>query len=245
MFPFPGGELREGRVRGQRFGIARPGARHKRSDQPVKRFRAETASCEARDGFFGHFIAPPADESALTLAEVVSAAVDVTGLPATPTVLQGGEMLEFYAAGPPEAPGDFWIEADKPIDVVEYMTGSMTVNLPDPEGIGDPAMAQLVPVEQFLQRYVILVPTSWVSDVGVFTRQTGTTIEIDGVAIADDAFLPVTAEYEVARVPLADGVHVLEGEAPFSIMVVGMDDDDSYAYLGGGGTTVINPEPEG
>ena len=43
-----------------------------------------------------------------------------------------------------------------------------------------------------------------------------------------------------------DGVHVLDGGVePFSVVIVGYDQWDSYAYLGGTGTGKINPNPPG
>jgi hypothetical protein len=101
-------------------------------------------------------------------------------------------------------------------------------------------------VEQFLPRYVVLVPGTWNTDVGVFTRMAGAIVTIDGVMIPDTAFNPVgNSGFEVARVPLGDGIHVLEGdETPFSVIVVGYDQHDSYGYLGGTGTKIINPDPQ-
>jgi hypothetical protein len=100
--------------------------------------------------------------------------------------------------------------------------------------------------EQFLPRYVVLVPGTWINDVGILTRQAGATITVDGVAVPDAAFNPVgNSGFEVARVPLGDGVHVLDGQdTPFSVIVVGYDQYDSYAYLGGTGTKIINPDPQ-
>jgi hypothetical protein len=61
----------------------------------------------------------------------------------------------------------------------------------------------------------------------------------------DDRDDGIHGDYEVARVPTNDGVHSLEADAGFMVTVVGYDDADSYAYLGGTGTGVINPNPEG
>ena len=52
---------------------------------------------------------------------------------------------------------------------------------------------------------------------------------------------PGTTGYEVARVPVADGVHVVEGGSGFGIIVVGYDAFDSYAYPGGLNLQLINP----
>ena len=141
-------------------------------------------------------------------------------------------------------PGDFEIDANKPIAVVNYMTGAQN---PGANGIGDPAMVQLSPIEQFLPRYVVLVPGTWITDVAVIARPEGAEILLDGVAISDGLFVPVAnSGYEVARVPVSDGIHLFDGgDAAFSIVIVGYDAYDSYAYLGGTGTGVINPNPEG
>jgi hypothetical protein len=175
-----------------------------------------------------------------------SASAAVTGVPAQPAMLDAGEALELYVSGTFAEPGDFIVQADKPIALANTMTGSSTVMPSGRPSLGDPSVVQLAPVEQFLPRYVILVPPEyWMWDVGTITRPAGVEIRLDGVAIPDADFIPVGPAHEVARVPLTDNVHVLEGDAPFSIVVVGYDDDDSYAYLGGTGTAVINPNPEG
>lgn len=181
------------------------------------------------------------DNTTVTL----TADVQVTGLPPNPIKLNKGQVVEFYAGGPMSEPGDFEIEADRPIGVMNYMTGSE--NMPAPfNQTGDPASVQIPSVEQFLPRYVVLVPGTWVNDVGVFVRMAGATIKIDGVQIPDASFNPVgNSGFEVARVPLTDGVHFLDGGGtPFGVIVVGYDQWDSYAYLGGTGTKIVNPNPQ-
>ena len=181
------------------------------------------------------------DDTTVTL----TAAPQVTGLPANPIKLGKGQVVEFYAGGPPAEPGDFEIFADKPIAVMNYMTSAGVMPAPY-DKLGDPLSVQIPAVEQYLPRYVVLVPSSWDADFGVFTREAGATITIDGVPIADAAFHPVGAgSLEVGRVPLPDGVHLLEGGGSlFSVIVVGFDMHDSYGYLGGTGTRIINPDPQ-
>jgi hypothetical protein len=165
---------------------------------------------------------------------------DVTGLPPSPINLDKGEKVEFWATGSVANPGDFHIEADKPIAVMSYLIG---IN----GGEGDPAMMQMSPVQQYLPRYVLLVPGTWINDYLVITRLAGAQVEVDGVPVDDMAFVPVgNGDYEVARVLTPDGVHVVDGLGdPCTASVVGFDSYDSYAYLGGVGTSVINPNPEG
>jgi hypothetical protein len=46
-------------------------------------------------------------------------------------------------------------------------------------------------------------------------------------------------------VSVSEGVHFLDGGIQkFSVVIVGYDQYDSYAYLGGTGTGVINPNPQ-
>lgn len=167
----------------------------------------------------------------------------VTGIPSTQFVLNKGQMSEFYATGPVGEEGDFAITADKPIAVYGYMVGAQGFG----SDIGDPAMVAMAPIEQYLPRYVMLVPATWINDYAVITRPVGAQILLDGAAVPDASFNPVAASgYEVARVPLADGVHVFDGGLQsFSVIIVGFDQYDSYAYLGGTGTGKINPNPPG
>ena len=167
----------------------------------------------------------------------------VSGIPSQNFTLNQGEMNQMYVSGPPGEEGDFEVIADKPIAVYGYMVGAENFG----SDIGDPAMVAMAPSEQFLPRYVILVPGTWINDVAVVTRPTGAQILLDGVAISDAMFNPVAASgFEVARVPVPDGVHVFDGgEEPFSVIIVGYDQYDSYAYLGGAGTGKINPNPPG
>ncbi len=168
----------------------------------------------------------------------------VMGIPSPNLLLNQGEMAQFYVNGPANEPGDFEVEASKPINVINYMIGSENLG---GGSTGDPAMVQHSPVEQYLPRYVVLVPGTWVNDVAVVTRPAGAIITIDDVPISDAEFNPVgDSGYEVARVAIPDGVHVLDGGMdPFGVVIVGYDTWDSYAYLGGTGTGKINPNPPG
>ncbi len=175
----------------------------------------------------------------------ITADPSVTGLPNTPVVLNQGEKLQFFAGGPPEHPGDLLIEANKPIAVANYMSGCGNLG-GGGMCLGDPAMVQLAPLEQFLPRYVVLVPNQWLNDVLVITQPSGATVTVDGVAIPDAMCREFgDGDWEACRYPVTDGVHSLEGEEPFSVLVVGYDEADSYAYLGGSSTGKINPSPQG
>jgi hypothetical protein len=171
---------------------------------------------------------------------VFSAASDVVGVPGT-TTLDAGDLLEFYVHGTAADPGDFFIDADKPIGVMEYMVGSMA---PHAENTGDPAMVYVSPTEQFLPRYVLLVPGTWDNDQLIITRYADSVVLLDDVPISESAFVDVASSgFEVARVDASDGVHIVEsqnGVDGLGVMVVGWDWYDSYAYSGGMGMVSIN-----
>jgi hypothetical protein len=160
----------------------------------------------------------------------------VTGLPG-PTVINARQWIELSVNGPANQPGDFLVHADKPILVTQYMVASALVD----GSTGDPSMVQAVPVEQFLDRYVVLVPGTWVYDTLTLTRPAGHTVTVDGAPVNAGWVTVGTSGYEVARVSVADGVHVLEGSAPFGVIVMGYDQFDSYAYPGGLDQKLINP----
>ncbi len=162
----------------------------------------------------------------------------VTGLSGTIT-LQSGEHTQLEVSGPAAQPGDFFVESDKPILVTQYMVGCYRVQ--NGYTNGDPSMVQAVPVEQYLDHYVVLVPNTWQNDYLVFTRSQGETVSMDGTPVTT-GWTPVgTTGYEVTRILVADGVHVLQGSAPFGVIVVGFDAFDSYAYPGGLNQQIINP----
>lgn len=164
------------------------------------------------------------------------------GLPFSTQTLSQGELVEFYVRGTAGDTGDFVIQADKPIGVMQYMVGAQN---PDTNNIGDPAMVYTSPTEQFLTRYVVLVPGTWINDALVITRVAGSGVLLDGVEIPGASFTQVTgSNYEVARVAVEDGIHTLEStnqENGLAVIVAGWDEYDSYAYAGGMGMGAINP----
>jgi hypothetical protein len=166
---------------------------------------------------------------------------DVTGLPGSPAQLDRGELLEFFATGSEEHPGDFMVESNKPISVAAYTISRSEV----PDNIqGDPSMVQLSPIEQFMPRYLVVSPGEWDQSALVIVREAGDDIVLDGTTIDDAAFIAIAdGEFEVARVLVSEGPHALEGGADFSVVAVGYDEADCYAYMGGTRTTKLNPNP--
>ena len=159
---------------------------------------------------------------------------EVTGLPGVVS-LAPGEVAEFWVSGSTGNPGDFSVTGTDAFLLTQFMISAYAS--PNPN-MGDPAMVQTVPVEQYLDAYVVLVPNTWENDYMIITRPIGTVVTIGGTSI--DAW-PAWSEsavigssgFEAVRVLVSDGVHVLEGSDMFGVVVVGFDLHDSYAYPGG------------
>lgn len=172
------------------------------------------------------------------------APVEVTGLPEGNSISLGaGEMVEMRVSGSASRPGDFHVVGTAPFSATQYMAGAGTVT---GSQAGDPCMAQSVPVEQYRTNYVVLVPTTWENDRFILSRQSGTVVTVDGIDIDHweewSPVTPVASGWEVVRLEVEDGVHVLEGDAPFGVLVVGFDEWDSYCYPGGMDLSIINDE---
>ena len=163
----------------------------------------------------------------------------VLGMPPGNTLtLMAGESVELSVTGSSTNPGDFYVTGDEAFLVNQYMIGATCAG-----GQGDPCMVQTVPVEQFLDNYVVLVPTTWTLDMMAITREIGSQVSIDGAAIEsmpNATTTNVVGLYEVVRFSVDDGAHVLEGAQPFGVMVVGYDSYDSYCYPGGLNQEIIN-----
>jgi len=159
---------------------------------------------------------------------------DVTGLPG-PTTLQPGDELRIWVTGSASNPGDFSVSGTDAFLLVQYMVSAYAS--PN-SSLGDPAMVQAVPVEQYLDSYVVLVPGTWDQDYMIITRAAGATVAVDGTSIDawtgwSEAAAIGSSGYEAVRIAVTDGVHVLDGSDPFGVVVVGFDMHDSYAYPGG------------
>lgn len=218
----------------QVYGLQKWGTTYVASRWPVRNNGAPEAS-------YWHVIA-----SEDTTKVTFSAHAEVTGLANPVQMLNKGQVLTLTVGGTVANPGDFVIDADKPIFVMQYLSSSAMTNAAVDKA-ADPAMAQAIPSEQYRSDYVVLVPTAWNYDWFVITKKTGTQVTIDGVAVNQASFVKVgpannPSEWEVARVPVADGVHALEGDQPFGVIVLGYDSYDSYAYPGGLDQKVINPQ---
>ena len=152
------------------------------------------------------------------------------------STLDRGGFLEL---GP--LPGSHRIAASAPVFVTQFMTGDGS---PGATG-GDPAMANMIPPDQYLDDYTF-------STVGgnqfsshfltVIAPDTALgSVLLDGAPIPSAAFTPVPGGgFSSALLPLAEGSHTTSAPEPHGITVEGLNSFDSYVYPGGAQLEFIN-----
>jgi hypothetical protein len=172
-----------------------------------------------------------------------------------PDTLDLGQIAEF------NSPGPFAVRSQDgahPFYLAGYMTGGNVYG-----GRGDPEWVNVVPAQQYLDRYVFFTdPTySETSIVVVRRKQDGAfgdvTLECAGVL---GGWQPVDADHEYTRVDLvtgnfedvggcSNGRHVISSESPIGVTVWGWGSPDSvgfktinvsYAYPAGAAIRAIN-----
>lgn len=152
--------------------------------------------------------------------------------------LNAGEWLQF------EATDHFVLGASKPVALAQYMVGSNWFGIPricntgidaqNPTGIGDPAMAAAVPVDQFRTDYLLVTPQNYTEDYINIIAPAGRDVRYDGQPISRELFRPVgNGQYEAAMFPVSDGFHRLDADVPFGVVSYGYACHVSYAYPGG------------
>ncbi len=145
---------------------------------------------------------------------------------AAPTMLaKAGDYFEIA-----KTVADFEIQSDKKILVSQYMQGQAAGG-----NSGDPAMALAVATEQYRSKYLVHAPINYESNYANITAPMGSTIMLDGVAVAGFTAIGATG-FGVARVKIAnnvDGNHTLTGDKPFGVSIYGYGQYTSYWYPGG------------
>ena len=167
------------------------------------------------------------------------------------TVLQNGSSVatidagEFYDSG--IVAGAVVFESDdeeKPIFVTQFMTGS---SRPGTSGIGDPAMGNMTPSEQYLAAYTFSTPGDdqfaqhFLSVIAENDDVADGEVSLDGAAIPAGQFTAITGtSFSYAVVQIDEGTHTTSSRGVHGITVEGYNDDDSYLYPGGARFNFIN-----
>ncbi|AKU93793.1 hypothetical protein AKJ09_00457 [Labilithrix luteola] len=211
---------------------------------PIRLFGHEYVATRYRDREPG--------EPEVTPWLVLAAADDTTltydpPIPDAPTKLMRGESKEFFAPGP------FVVRTQDdahPIYVASYMTGGSLVTT----NMGDPEMVNVIPVGQYLSKYLFLTDPTYGNTNLVFTRGAVDgkfeDVQLDCLGTVQGWQKVGNSNYEVAYVDLVknggpegdcdNGVHRASSKNPFALTVWGWDITASYGFPAGMGTKTLN-----
>ncbi|MDX9723984.1 MAG: IgGFc-binding protein [Myxococcota bacterium] len=112
-------------------------------------------------------------------------------------------------------------------------------------GVGDPAFTLLVPSAQYRQDYIVLTPPGYERDYLNVITPRGRLFTIDAQLVSDPPWnqyapVPLGNDWDVYRLPVADGVHSLSSNGAFGVQTYGYNQNVSYAYPGGLNLLTIN-----
>ncbi|MDC0718166.1 IgGFc-binding protein [Nannocystis bainbridge] len=151
--------------------------------------------------------------------------------PGTPINLNKGQFKDLVIPNNVS----FMFNGDKPFLPVQYLESQN-----GGANTGDPAMYQMIPVEQFLDRYAFATGTGYTADYVQVIREKGAAdVKVDGNIVSG---YYAVGNYEVADWKINQGGHLAESEQPFGIISVGYTAVTSYAYPGGMRLKIINPQ---
>lgn len=133
------------------------------------------------------------------------------------------------------------LTASEPVMVLGFLVGQKAAAAAaGSTETGDPAMFLLPPASQFRDSYTFLTPSTYAADfitliapasaVGGFTLD-GQPLDPLGSGVSADRI--GGSDHVALHVPVSDGVHRVEGTAPFGLLVYAYDQYVSYAYSGG------------
>ncbi|MCW5834360.1 MAG: IgGFc-binding protein [Labilithrix sp.] len=181
--------------------------------------------------------------------------------PGAPERLSEGEVVDFMTDALASVKSQ---DAKHPFYAGVQMTGWAFGGRPGgPSGtvLGDPEFVNVVPAEQFLDRYVFFADYTYPeTTLTVVRKKTATGFHpVELECAGEIAFTPLGAsgEYEYAWMRLTSGStpqrfekgtcgygrHEARSDGPFSITVWGMADAASYGYTGGMGSRPVNEAP--
>lgn len=168
--------------------------------------------------------------------------------PGAPTTIDTGTTATFYTDQPFAVKSQ---DADHPFYIAAYMTGGTVAG-----GVGDPEYVNLVPPQQYLDKYLFATDPTYANTSLVFVRKKGPDGFFKDVNL--DCMSPVTGwvpldsagNYEIARPMIVqnfqpvgscyNGAHTATSEVPFGLTVWGYDQYASYAYPAGMSVQPIN-----
>ncbi len=129
---------------------------------------------------------------------------------------------------------------------VQYVVGHYVTDYVDADGhkIGSPAMIQMVPTAQFLDRYVFVTGVGYTHHYVQVIREAGASdVLLDDTPVAG---WESVGDWEVATVLIEEGAHEIHGDDSFGILQYGYSPHETgvvtsagYGYMGGMKAEVI------
>ncbi len=194
-----------------------------------------------------YVIAPPTGPSAAAVPHMVRFVGNVDGTtlsysgtpPAfAPTTINAGQVIDLG-----QVTQAFEVLGDHEFGVTTFLLAATLIN-PGGDG-GDPSQSIATAVEQYRSKYVFLAPTDYDQNFVDVIMEPGTTLVLDGTPVTASPEA-ITGTFSSVRIPLDDnggGAHLLEGDKPFGIQVLGYGSYTSYNYPGGMNLDLIAPPP--
>jgi len=143
--------------------------------------------------------------------------------------------------------GPTLISSNHPILVGQYMHTSWgDLNDPSHPAYGDPALALVLPVEQFSTDYTVIADqnsafTGNFVNIVAAAGELPALIYLDSVLIPSSSFQSIpNSVYKYAQIAIQQGTHHLTSAQRFGLTVYALGPVDSYAYTGGALVTPLN-----
>ena len=148
-----------------------------------------------------------------------------------PLTLDRGEVYEELVDD------DVVVGASAPVMVTQYLVGAQYFDRgashSSPGPLGDPSMGIVAPIEQRRASFSFVVPESFDATRLALVAPQGTTLTLDGVALAPAEEHTLEGGFVVVRQPITGGAHQLRASAPVSLTIYGHAPFTSYLLPGG------------
>jgi hypothetical protein len=160
-----------------------------------------------------------------------------------PATLDGGQVVQCTGI----VKESFEVSGSHEFAVSSFQLGGSLVSPVNGAGQqdGDPSMSPMVATEQYLNDYIFLAPTDYDQSFVDIVTHPGATLKLDGTVI--EAFpTALDKSWSILRIQLprgGSGAHILVGDQPFGVQVVGYGAYTSYQYPAGLDLAEIAPPP--
>ena len=159
-----------------------------------------------------------------------------------PVAISAGQVADLGVVA-----DDFEVMGDHEFAVGLFQQGGSRVDPSHSPSRGDPSQSAAVTVEQYRTKYVFLAPADYDVSYADIVQPIDAKLTLDGAPLTALTSQIGTSGFGITRVALSAGVnngaHVLLGDKPFGLQVIGYGSYTSYQYPGGLNLQRIAPPP--